>query len=197
MKWGSARGAKGPFCLECLFNREGKDEMIKASIDLQDLRRRLYVKAKAETSWRFWGLYVHVCKTETLREAYALAKENDGAPGVDGVTFEAIEAHGVEVFLEQIKDELVGRTYKPLPARRQEIPKDGGKVRVLSIPAVRDRVVQGALKTHAHCADNDPRITTIGAVPLVNIPQLARTAIIYDCRGMTADPCNQKTTYYQ
>jgi len=120
--------------------------MIKASIDLQDLRRRLYVKAKAETSWRFWGLYVHVCKMETLREAYALAKENDGAPGVDGVTFEAIEAHGVEVFLEQIRDELVGRTYKPLPARRQEIPKDGDKVRVLSIPAIRDRVVQGALK---------------------------------------------------
>jgi len=83
---------------------------------------------------------------ETLRQAYAMAKENDGAPGVDGVTFEAIEAHGVEVFLEQIRDELVGRTYKPLPARRQEIPKDGGKVRVLSIPAIRDRVVQGALK---------------------------------------------------
>ena len=120
--------------------------MIKASINLQDLRRRLYVKAKAETSWRFWGLYVHVCKMETLHEAYALAKENDGVPGVDGVTFEAIEAHGVEVFLEQIRDELVGRTYKPLPARRQEIPKDGGKVRVLSIPAIRDRVVQGALK---------------------------------------------------
>ena len=55
--------------------------MTKASIDLQDLRRRLYVKAKAETSWRFWGLYVHVCKMETLRKAYALAKNNDGAPG--------------------------------------------------------------------------------------------------------------------
>jgi RNA-directed DNA polymerase len=68
--------------------------MIKASIDLQDLRRRLYLKAKADTSWRFWGLYVHVCKMETLHEAYELAKENDGAPGVDGVTFEAIEARG-------------------------------------------------------------------------------------------------------
>jgi len=121
--------------------------MIKAPITLQDLRRRLYVKAKAETFWRFWGLYVHVCKRETLRQAYALAKENDGAPGVDGVTFEAIEEQGVDVFLEQIRDELVQRTYKPLPARRQEIPKDGGtKVRVLSIPAIRDRVVQGALK---------------------------------------------------
>lgn len=120
--------------------------MIKASIDLQDLRRRLYVKAKADTSWRFWGLYVHVCKMETLGEAYRLAKANNGAPGIDGVTFAAIEAQGVEVFLEQIQDELIGRTYRPLAARRQEIPKEGGKVRTLSIPAIRDRVVQGALK---------------------------------------------------
>lgn len=120
--------------------------MIKASIDLQDLRRRIYVKAKAEPSWRFWGLYVHVCKMETLREAYEMAKKNDGAPGIDGVTFEAIEAQGAEALLEQIRDELIGRSYAPLPARRQEIPKDGGKVRVLSIPAIRDRVVQGALK---------------------------------------------------
>ncbi len=127
-------------------NQEGKDEMTKASIDLQDLRRRLYLKAKADTSWRFWGLYVHVCKMETLREAYALAKENDGAPGVDGITFEAIEEQGVDAFLRQIRDELVQHTYEPLPARRQEIPKDGGKVRVLSIPAIRDRVVQGSLK---------------------------------------------------
>lgn len=120
--------------------------MTKASIDLQDLRRRLYVKAKAEPSWRFWGLYVHVCKMETLRAAYDMAKANNGAPGIDGVTFAAIEAQGVDGFLEQIRDELTGRTYRPLPARKQEIPKDGGKVRVLSIPAIRDRVVQGALK---------------------------------------------------
>jgi len=120
--------------------------MINTPINLQDLRRSLYVKAKAEPSWRFWGLYVHVCKKETLREAYALAKKNNGAPGVDGVTFEAIEAQGVEKFLDQIRDELIERTYVPLPARRREIPKDGGKVRVLSIPAIRDRVVQGALK---------------------------------------------------
>src|SRR3979490_2311597 len=120
--------------------------MTKASVNLQDLRRRIYLKAKAEKSWRFWGLYVHVCKMETLREAYALAKQNDGAPGVDGVTFEAIETQGVDGFLEQIRDELNQRNYVPLPARKQEIQKDGGKVRVLSIPAIRDRVVQGALK---------------------------------------------------
>src|SRR3974390_568677 len=146
MKQSNVCGAKGPFCLQLLHNQEGKDEMIKASVNLQDLRRRIYVKAKAEKSWRFWGLYVHVCKMETLREAYALAKQNDGAPGVDGVTFEAIETHGVDGFLEQIRDELNQGHYVPLPARRQEKPKCGGKGRVVSIPAIRDRVVQGALK---------------------------------------------------
>jgi RNA-directed DNA polymerase len=83
---------------------------------------------------------------ETLHEAYTLARKNNGAPGIDGVTFAVIEAQGVEQFLEQIQDELMDRTYVPLRARRKEIPKDGGKVRVLSIPAIRDRVVQGALK---------------------------------------------------
>src|SRR5215468_2943726 len=91
----------------------GRGEMTKAPIDLQDLRRRIYVRAKAEPSWRFWGLYVHVCKLDTLHEAYALAKKNNGAPGIDGVTFEAIEAGGVETFLQQIRDELVTRTYRP------------------------------------------------------------------------------------
>jgi len=137
---------RGPAVCSVSDHKEGKDELINASGDLQDLRRRIYVKAKAETSWRFWGLYVHVCKMETLRVAYALAKKNDGAPGIDGVTFDDIEQQGVEAFLEQIRDELTGRSYAPRPARRQEIPKDGGKVRVLSIPAIRDRVVQGALK---------------------------------------------------
>ncbi len=98
-----------------------------ASISLQDLRRRLYVKAKADKDWRFWGLYVHVAKLETLRAAYDLAKRNNGAPGIDGVTFEAIEAAGVEAFLAQLRDELVARTYRPLRNRRVEIPKDGGR----------------------------------------------------------------------
>ncbi|MGH7377196.1 MAG: group II intron reverse transcriptase/maturase [Candidatus Methylomirabilales bacterium] len=120
--------------------------MRKAPISLQDLRRGIYVKAKADTTWRFWGLYVHVCKPETLRTAYALAQEKDGAPGIDGVTFEAIEAGGVEAFLEQLRGELVTRSYRPRRNRHVAIPKDGGKVRVLGIPAIRDRVVQGALK---------------------------------------------------
>jgi RNA-directed DNA polymerase len=105
----------------------GRGEMIKAPIDLQDLRRRLYVKAKAEPSWRFWGLYVHVCKHETLQEAYRLAKANNGAPGIDGVTFEAIEAGGLDVFIDQLHQELVEWTYRPLRLRKVEIPKDGGR----------------------------------------------------------------------
>jgi RNA-directed DNA polymerase len=117
-----------------------------APISLQDLRQRLYDKAKADKPWRFWGLYVHVAKLETLRAAYALAKQKDGAPGVDGVTFAAIEAGGLEGFLGELRDELVARTYWPQRVRRVAIPKDGGQVRVLGIPAIRDRVVQGALK---------------------------------------------------
>jgi RNA-directed DNA polymerase len=121
--------------------------MTKSPISLQDLRRRIYVKAKAESTWRFWGLYVHVCKMETLQEAYQMAKSNHGAPGIDGITFDDIEESGRESFLKQIQDELVHHTYQPMPVRKKEIPKDGGtKVRVLSIPTIRDRVVQGALK---------------------------------------------------
>jgi RNA-directed DNA polymerase len=129
-----------------LSTREGSGEMKKAPVSLQDLRRKIYAKAKAEPSWRFWGLFVHVCKMETLRAGYMMAKENNGAPGIDGVTFEVIEASGVDGFLAQLRDELVQNTYRPTRNRRKEIPKEGGKVRVLSIPAIRDRVVQGALK---------------------------------------------------
>jgi len=138
---------RGPAVCNGFNDKGGKGEMTKTPISLQDLRRSLYVKAKAEPTWRFWGLYVHVCKRETLHEAYQMAKSNDGAPGIDGVTFEAIEESGVERFLEQIRDQLVSNTYRPMRARKKEIPKDGGKkVRILSIPAIRDRVVQGALK---------------------------------------------------
>ena len=124
---------RGPAVCNDSNKKEGKGEMTKAPIGLQDLRRSLYVKAKAEPSWRFWGLYVHVCKMETLREAYALAKENDGAPGIDGVTFEAIE-EGRGEFSRADSGRTGQHTYRPMPARRKEIPKDGGKVRVLSIP---------------------------------------------------------------
>jgi RNA-directed DNA polymerase len=106
--------------------------VINTPISLQDLRRNIYVKAKAEPLWRFWGLYVHVCKMETLREAYTIARKNDGSPGADGVTFEAIEAQGVKNFLEQFQGALQQRTYAPLRARRRE-QTDGGRRRVLRL----------------------------------------------------------------
>lgn len=120
--------------------------MIKMPIKLQDLRRKIYIKAKAEPEWRFWGIYVHVCKMETLEEAYKLTKKSNGAPGIDGMTFESIEAEGLEKYLQQIRHELITKTYSPNRNRRKEIPKSGGKFRKLNIPCIRDRIVQTALK---------------------------------------------------
>lgn len=138
---------RGPAVGNSSDKKEGRGEMTKTPMSLQDLRRRIYVKAKAEPAWRFWGLYVHICKMETLRVAYQMAKANNGAPGIDGVTFEAIEAGGAEAFLKQLQDELVQRTYQPMRNRRKEIAKEDGKqIRVLGIPTIRDRVVQGAAK---------------------------------------------------
>lgn len=122
----------------------GMDEMTKAFTNMQDLRRKIYRKAKAEIQHRFWGMYVHVVKLETLQEAYRRAKSNKGAPGIDGVTFEQIEVEGREEFLGELREELANDTYRPLRNRTQYIPKDKGR-RKLSIPAIRDRVVQGAL----------------------------------------------------
>ena len=120
--------------------------MIKAPSSLQDLRRRMYHKAKSDQTHRFWGLFVHVAKLDTLAEAYQQAKRNGGAPGLDGQTFADIEAVGLDQFLEAMRDELLAGTYQPQPNRAVEIPKGEGKVRKLQIPCIRDRVVQGALK---------------------------------------------------
>jgi group II intron reverse transcriptase/maturase len=87
-----------------------------------------------------------VAKRETLEEAYRIAKQNGGAPGIDGQTFEDIEAAGRDQFLAALREELLTDRYQPQPNRRVETPKDNGKIRLLSIPCIRDRVVQGALK---------------------------------------------------
>lgn len=120
--------------------------MTKTSIGVQELRKRIAEKAKADPRHRFWGLHAHVWKLDTLEEAYRLAKQNNGAPGIDGVTFQEIEAEGVGQLLEMLSRELREETYRPLPCRQVQIPKEGGKTRGLKIPAIRDRVVQGALR---------------------------------------------------
>jgi RNA-directed DNA polymerase len=120
--------------------------MIKTPVNLQDLRRKIYQKAKSEPTWRFWGLYVHVCKIETLTEAYVMAKQNRGRPGIDEVSFDDIEKVGVDSLLAELQGELESGTYRPLPPRKVEIPKSNSKTRTIQIPAIRDRIVQGALK---------------------------------------------------
>lgn len=121
--------------------------MRKTTIQLQDLRRKIYLKAKSETSWRFWGMYVHICKLETLQESYRLSKQNNGSAGIDGVTFEQVEKEGVEKLLTEIQQELKSGTYLPMRNRVKHISKGNGKkTRELAIPAIKDRIVQGAIK---------------------------------------------------
>ena len=119
--------------------------MTKPTISLQDLKKRIGARAKTAPTHRFWGIFVHMTRYETLEAAYREAKRNRGAPGIDGVTFEQVEAEGADELLRQLGGELRNGTYNPQPNRKREIPKAGGKVRVISIPTIRDRVVQGAI----------------------------------------------------
>src|SRR5215471_4033506 len=95
-------------------------------IKIRIFQRKLYCKAKAEPDYRFYLLYDKICREDILHHAYALARANAGAPGVDGVTFEQIDASGVEAWLAGLREDLVSKTYRPDPVRRVMIPKPGG-----------------------------------------------------------------------
>jgi len=113
---------------------------------IRKLQQGLYLKAKAEPNFRFYSLYDKVYRTDVLHHAYRLVRANHGAPGVDGVSIEMIEAEGVDEWLAGLQTELRTRQYRPKPVRRVMIPKPGGGERPLGIPTLRDRVAQMAAK---------------------------------------------------
>jgi RNA-directed DNA polymerase len=120
--------------------------MIKPTITLQELQARIGSRAKSAPTHRFWGMYVHMTRLETLAASYHIAKGNRGAAGIDKVTFEQVELEGRDQFLWKIAAELKAGTYRALPYRKVDIPKGNGKTRTIAIAAIRDRVVQGAMK---------------------------------------------------
>ena len=111
---------------------------------VQKLQTALHDKAKESPNFRFYALYDKVYRKDVLAFAYECCKANGGAAGVDGRTFEDIEAYGKERWLDELAQELKKRSYQPLPVRRVYIPKPDGKQRPLGVPAIRDRVAQMA-----------------------------------------------------
>jgi RNA-directed DNA polymerase len=119
---------------------------LRTPLKIRTFQRKLYCKAKAEPAYRFYMLYDKIAREDMLAHAYAVARANGGAAGVDGQSFAAVEAYGVEEWLAGIRQELVEKTYRPSAVRRVMIPKPGGGERPLGIPTLRDRVVQTAAK---------------------------------------------------
>src|SRR5437016_3828168 len=146
MKPGNAGGGKWPQLKANARSDEdgGIDVSLTTPASVQKLQTALHGKAKESPDFRFYALYDKVYRKDVLAFAYECCKANGGAAGVDGQTFEDIEAYGIERWLDELAQELKSRTYQPLPVRRVYIPKPDGKQRPLGIPAIRDRTAEMA-----------------------------------------------------
>jgi group II intron reverse transcriptase/maturase len=136
----------------CVAYREGLVCAIVATTTRQDrvreLQRALYRAAKADPGRRFHAPSDKVHRRDVLERAWGLVRANRGAAGIDRITLSQVERYGIDRLLDELAADLQAESYRPLPARRVFIPKPGSKEqRPLSIPAVRDRIVQAALKT--------------------------------------------------
>jgi len=145
-KPGNAGRGKGPQ----FKGNAGRGESREIGVSLappetvRKLQAALHAKAKGAPGYRFYALYDKVYRKDVLEHAYECCKANRGAAGVDGVDFAAIEASGLEAWLDGLAKELKEKTYRPQAVRRVWIPKPNGKERPLGIPTIRDRVVQTA-----------------------------------------------------
>src|SRR4249920_317035 len=151
------------------------------------LQRKLYRKAKAEPAFRFYVLYDKIYREDILRHAYAVARANAGAAGVDGMSFAQIEALGLEAWLTGLREELVSKTYRPDPVRRVMIPKRaGGGERPLGIPTIRDRTVQTAAKIVLEpIFEADFEDTAYGYRPKRGAVDAVKEVHRHICRGYT------------
>jgi group II intron reverse transcriptase/maturase len=147
---------------------------------VEKLQSSLQAKAKSEPSYRFYSLWDKISREDVLHEAYRRSRANAGSPGVDGIDFEAIETQGKEQWLRALREELRSKSYAPQPLLRVWIPKSNGGQRPLSIPSVKDRVVQtAAVLVLGPIFDEDLRPQQYGFRPKLDAKMAVRRAYFH------------------
>jgi hypothetical protein len=157
------------------------------------LQHALYRAAKADPGRRFHALYDKASRRDVLWRAWVAVRRNNGAPGIDKITLAGVEEHGVDRLLGELASELREGRYRPLPARRVFIPKPGapaGEQRPLSIPSVRDRIVQAAVKIRRRTGASGTNLTRAPAILrwISSVP--AQNVTIIPARPVPSQNCS-------